>query len=134
MFDHLLQVLPQFLLACLVLAALPGPASVLCLHRTLRDGRAAGLAAVAGNETGGSGVLATAAGPLAWGWSPTGPAPCGVASLSASGSSAPLARSSSRSDWGSPLTGNSELGEPAGDGRSRPRRNARRPRRARSPG
>ena len=52
MFDHLLQVLPQFLLACLVLAALPGPASVLCLHRTLRDGRAAGLAAVAGNEIG----------------------------------------------------------------------------------
>jgi threonine/homoserine/homoserine lactone efflux protein len=52
MFDHLLQVLPQFLLACLVLAALPGPASVLCLHRTLRDGRTAGLAAVAGNEIG----------------------------------------------------------------------------------
>src|SRR5947199_346937 len=52
MFDHLLQVLPQFLLACLILAALPGPASVLCLHRTLRDGRAAGLAAVAGNEIG----------------------------------------------------------------------------------
>jgi threonine/homoserine/homoserine lactone efflux protein len=52
MFDHLLQVLPRFVLACLVLAALPGPASVLCLHRTLRDGRAAGLAAVAGNELG----------------------------------------------------------------------------------
>lgn len=52
MFDHLVQVLPQFLLACLVLAALPGPASVLCLHRTLRDGRTAGLAAVAGNELG----------------------------------------------------------------------------------
>jgi threonine/homoserine/homoserine lactone efflux protein len=52
MFDHLLQVLPRFLLACLVLAALPGPASVLCLHRTLRDGRTAGLAAVAGNEIG----------------------------------------------------------------------------------
>ena len=52
MSDHLLQVLPQFLLACLVLAALPGPASLLCLHRTLRDGRTAGLAAVAGNEIG----------------------------------------------------------------------------------
>lgn len=52
MFDHLRHVLPQFLLACLVLAALPGPASVLCLHRALRDGRAAGLAAVAGNEIG----------------------------------------------------------------------------------
>jgi threonine/homoserine/homoserine lactone efflux protein len=52
MFDHLLAVLPQFLLACVVLAALPGPASVLCLQRTLRDGRTAGLAAVAGNELG----------------------------------------------------------------------------------
>jgi threonine/homoserine/homoserine lactone efflux protein len=52
MFEHLLQVLPQFLLACLVLAVLPGPASLLCLHRTLRDGRTAGLAAVAGNEIG----------------------------------------------------------------------------------
>jgi threonine/homoserine/homoserine lactone efflux protein len=52
MSGHLLGVLPRFLLACLVLAALPGPASVLCLHRTLRDGRAAGLAAVAGNEIG----------------------------------------------------------------------------------
>jgi threonine/homoserine/homoserine lactone efflux protein len=52
MFEHLLQVLPQFLLACLVLAVLPGPASLLCLHRTLRDGRTAGLAAVAGNELG----------------------------------------------------------------------------------
>jgi threonine/homoserine/homoserine lactone efflux protein len=52
MFDHLLAVLPQFLLACLGLAALPGPASLLCLQRTLRDGRTAGLAAVAGNELG----------------------------------------------------------------------------------
>jgi len=52
MFEHLLQVLPQFLLACLVLAMLPGPASLLCVHRTLRDGRTAGLAAVAGNELG----------------------------------------------------------------------------------
>src|SRR5205823_12967902 len=48
----LLQVMPRFLVACLVLAALPGPASALCLPRTLRDGRAAGLAAVAGNEIG----------------------------------------------------------------------------------
>jgi threonine/homoserine/homoserine lactone efflux protein len=52
MFDHLSRVLPQFVLACLVLAAIPGPASVLCLHRTLRDGRTAGLAAVVGNEIG----------------------------------------------------------------------------------
>jgi threonine/homoserine/homoserine lactone efflux protein len=52
MLNHLLRVLPPFLLACLVLAALPGPASALCLHRTLRDGRAAGLAALAGNEIG----------------------------------------------------------------------------------
>jgi threonine/homoserine/homoserine lactone efflux protein len=52
MLDHIVQVLPQFLLACLVLAAIPGPATMLCLHRTLRDGRAAGLAAVAGNEIG----------------------------------------------------------------------------------
>src|SRR6266540_3021296 len=52
MFGHLSRVLPQFLVACLVLAVLPGPAIVLCLHRTLRDGRAAGLAAVAGNEIG----------------------------------------------------------------------------------
>lgn len=52
MSSHVLHVLPQFLPACLVLAALPGPATMLCLHRTLRDGRAAGLAAVAGNEIG----------------------------------------------------------------------------------
>jgi threonine/homoserine/homoserine lactone efflux protein len=49
---HVVHVLPQFLLACLVLAALPGPAMALFLHRTLRDGRSAGLAAVAGNEIG----------------------------------------------------------------------------------
>jgi threonine/homoserine/homoserine lactone efflux protein len=52
MYAHLVRELPQFLLACLILAALPGPASLLCLHRTLRDGRTAGLAAVAGNELG----------------------------------------------------------------------------------
>ena len=32
--------------------ALPGPSTALFLHRTVRDGRAAGLAAVAGNEIG----------------------------------------------------------------------------------
>ena len=50
--DHVVHVLPAFLLACLVLAALPGPATALFLHRTIRDGRRAGLAAVAGNEIG----------------------------------------------------------------------------------
>jgi threonine/homoserine/homoserine lactone efflux protein len=49
---HVVQVLPAFLLACLILALLPGPATALFLHRTLRDGRRAGLAAVAGNEIG----------------------------------------------------------------------------------
>jgi threonine/homoserine/homoserine lactone efflux protein len=51
-FNHFTYVLPSFLVACLVLAALPGPATMLCLHRTLRDGLPAGLAAVAGNEVG----------------------------------------------------------------------------------
>jgi threonine/homoserine/homoserine lactone efflux protein len=50
--DHVVNVLPPFALACLVLAVLPGPATALFLHRTLRDGRRAGLAAVAGNEIG----------------------------------------------------------------------------------
>jgi threonine/homoserine/homoserine lactone efflux protein len=49
---HVLAVLPQFALACLVLALLPGPATALFVHRTVRDGRAAGLAAVAGSEIG----------------------------------------------------------------------------------
>jgi threonine/homoserine/homoserine lactone efflux protein len=49
---HVLHVLPAFLAACLVLAVLPGPATALFLHRTVRDGRRAGLAAVAGNEIG----------------------------------------------------------------------------------
>ena len=49
---HVLAVLPEFTLACLALAVLPGPATALFLHRTMRDGRAAGLAAVAGNEIG----------------------------------------------------------------------------------
>lgn len=49
---HWVHVLPQFLLACLILAALPGPATALFLQRAVRDGRAAGLAAVAGNEIG----------------------------------------------------------------------------------
>src|SRR5215472_556545 len=49
---HFLTVLPEFTVACLVLAMLPGPATALFLHRTLRDGRRSGLAAVAGNEIG----------------------------------------------------------------------------------
>ncbi|MFC9436569.1 LysE family translocator [Nocardia sp. NPDC057030] len=49
---HWVAVLPQFLLASLILAALPGPATALFLQRSVRDGRAAGLAAVAGNEIG----------------------------------------------------------------------------------
>ncbi|MGO4613652.1 LysE family translocator [Nocardia sp. 2YAB30] len=49
---HWVHVLPQFLPACLILAALPGPATALFLQRAVRDGRAAGLAAVAGNEIG----------------------------------------------------------------------------------
>lgn len=48
----MLAVLPAFALACLVLAAIPGPATALFLHRAIRDGRPAGLAAVAGNEIG----------------------------------------------------------------------------------
>lgn len=36
----------------MVLAILPGPATALFLHRTVRDGRRCGLAAVAGNEIG----------------------------------------------------------------------------------
>jgi threonine/homoserine/homoserine lactone efflux protein len=47
-----LSVLPEFVLACLAVAALPGPSTALFLHRTVRDGRSAGLAAVAGNEIG----------------------------------------------------------------------------------
>ena len=46
-FRHVLTVLPAFLLACLAVAALPGPSTALFLHRTVRDGRAAGLAAIA---------------------------------------------------------------------------------------
>ena len=49
---HVITVLPAFLLASLAIAALPGPGTALFLHRTVRDGRAAGLAAVAGNEIG----------------------------------------------------------------------------------
>lgn len=47
-----MNVMPAFLIACLILAALPGPATALFLHRSIRDGRAAGLAAVVGNEIG----------------------------------------------------------------------------------
>src|SRR5215472_8037331 len=49
---HFLTVLPEFTLACLVLAIVPGLATALVLHRTLRDGRRCGRAAVAGNEIG----------------------------------------------------------------------------------
>jgi threonine/homoserine/homoserine lactone efflux protein len=49
---HLIDVMPAFLLACVILAVLPGPATALFLHRSVRDGRAAGLAAVVGNEVG----------------------------------------------------------------------------------
>lgn len=49
---HWVDVLPEFVLACLILAALPGPATALFLQRSVRDGRSAGLAAVAGNEIG----------------------------------------------------------------------------------
>ena len=49
---HFLSVLPQFTLACLVLAFLPGPGMTLFLHRTIRDGRRCGLSAVVGNELG----------------------------------------------------------------------------------
>jgi threonine/homoserine/homoserine lactone efflux protein len=49
---HIFSVLPAFLLACVAVAALPGPSTALFLHRTVRDGRKAGLAAVAGNEIG----------------------------------------------------------------------------------
>jgi threonine/homoserine/homoserine lactone efflux protein len=38
---HVVAVLPAFVLACVVLAALPGPATALFLHRTVRDGRSA---------------------------------------------------------------------------------------------
>lgn len=48
----MIDVMPTFLLACVILAALPGPATALFLHRSIRDGRAAGFAAVAGNEIG----------------------------------------------------------------------------------
>ncbi|OBC05816.1 threonine transporter RhtB [Mycobacterium sp. 852013-50091_SCH5140682] len=52
MVTHILDVLPAFLVASVILAALPGPATVLFLHRSVRDGRTAGLAAVVGNEIG----------------------------------------------------------------------------------
>jgi threonine/homoserine/homoserine lactone efflux protein len=50
--QHLIDVMPAFLLACVILAVLPGPATALFLHRSVRDGRGAGLAAVVGNEIG----------------------------------------------------------------------------------
>jgi threonine/homoserine/homoserine lactone efflux protein len=57
---HIITVLPAFLLASLAIAALPGPGTALFLHRTVRDGRKAGLAAVAGNEIGVFGWLVAA--------------------------------------------------------------------------
>lgn len=62
-FANVVAVLPAFTVACLVLAVLPGPATALYLHRTMRDGRAAGLAAVLASEIGLYGwVLAAGAG------------------------------------------------------------------------
>ncbi|MEN4399135.1 LysE family translocator [Mycolicibacterium senegalense] len=52
MLAHIVDVLPAFLVASVILAALPGPATALFLHRSVRDGRSAGLAAVVGNEIG----------------------------------------------------------------------------------
>lgn len=52
MLAHIVDVLPAFLAASVILAALPGPATALFLHRSVRDGRTAGLAAVVGNEIG----------------------------------------------------------------------------------
>jgi threonine/homoserine/homoserine lactone efflux protein len=52
MLAHIRDVLPAFLVASVILAALPGPATALFLHRSVRDGRTAGLAAVVGNEIG----------------------------------------------------------------------------------
>ncbi|MUL63540.1 threonine transporter RhtB [Mycobacterium sp. CBMA 234] len=52
MLAHILDILPAFLVAAVILAALPGPATALFLHRSVRDGRKAGLAAVVGNEIG----------------------------------------------------------------------------------
>lgn len=45
-------VLSAFMLGCLAVAAVPGAPTALFLHRTVRDGSGAGLAAVAGNESG----------------------------------------------------------------------------------
>jgi threonine/homoserine/homoserine lactone efflux protein len=44
---HLLAILPVFLLACLIWLRCRAPATALFIHRTVRDGRSAGLAAVA---------------------------------------------------------------------------------------
>ncbi len=61
MVEHVVSVLPEFVVACLALAVLPGPATALFLQRSLRDGRAAGLAAVTGNEIGVFGWAAASA-------------------------------------------------------------------------
>lgn len=49
---NVVAVLPAFAVACIAIAVLPGPATALFLHRTVRDGRGPGLAAVLGNEIG----------------------------------------------------------------------------------
>lgn len=60
---NVVSVLPQFAVACVAIAVLPGPATALFLHRTVRDGRPSGLAAVLGNEIGVAGwALAAGAG------------------------------------------------------------------------
>ncbi|WP_394824535.1 LysE family translocator [Pendulispora albinea] len=51
-FQHIVTILPGFSLACLALAVAPGPGTALLLQRTVRDGRGAGLASVAGTEIG----------------------------------------------------------------------------------
>lgn len=51
-FSNVVAVLPSFAAACVAIAALPGPATALYLHRTVRDGRRQGMAAVAGSEIG----------------------------------------------------------------------------------
>lgn len=41
-FSNVVAVLPSFAAACVAIAALPGPATALYLHRTVRDGRRQG--------------------------------------------------------------------------------------------
>ncbi|WP_156147108.1 hypothetical protein [Mycobacterium lepromatosis] len=44
--QYLVNALPAFLLACVILAVLPSPAIALLLRHSVRGGRAAGLAVV----------------------------------------------------------------------------------------